>query len=368
MKTENIKTAKRHPIKTEADIKACKPEASDYMIGCGNSLWLRVRSSGRMTFIVRRKRAGKTRIITLGNWPTISLKGAREQVIIKKTPSDATVNDLLKQYHEAVISGHARPKQFATYKERIRVAIGTIRVSEVKTTRLAELISESKAKPRSADSLRSHLNAMFNLAIELGWRDDNPAAVIGARITGYKYEPVTRVLTHKEIKQLWAWEGNNAALLRFLLLTGLRISEGQRGRADGDLWRIDKTKNGKPHWVYLTDTAKVQTSKPFEASPTAVQAWVKRRKVGWTPHDLRRTFATLAMNNGVLPHVIEKCLNHALEGMLRIYVHAEMAEERIAAAKTVERAVLEIIGTSVNAERKSVAASADNVVQLRGAA
>ena len=143
---------------------------------------------------------------------------------------------------------------------------------------------------------------------------------------------------------------NNSALLRFLLLTGLRISEGQSGHADGDFWRMKKTKNGKPHWVYLTPTAKAQLATPFEVSNTAVQSWVKRRKVGWTPHDLRRTFATLAMENGVFPHIVEKCLNHALEGMLRIYAHAEMTEERIAAAKTVESAVLKITEKSFHSK------------------
>lgn len=342
MDEANIKVLKQLPIKEESDIKTKKPLTADYMVGCGSSLWLRVRTTGRKTFILRRKQAGKTKIITLGDWPTLSLKGAKFMAVTAKTPSDATVNDLLQQYHDAVITRHARPKQFATYKERIRVAMGMVRVSEVKTTRLAELIAESRSTPRSADSLRSHLKAMFSLAIELGWRDDNPATVIGARVTGYKYEPITRVLSHDEIKQLWLWKGNNAALLRFLLLTGLRISEGQTGRADGDFWRMDKTKNGKPHWVYLTPTAKAQLAAPFEVSNTAVQSWVKRRKVNWTPHDLRRTFATLAMENGVFPHIVEKCLNHALEGMLRIYAHAEMTEERITAAKVVERVILEI--------------------------
>lgn len=337
----------------ETNIKALRQRTTDFMVGCGDGLWLRIRTTGRKTFIVRRKQGGKTKIITLGDWPTLSLKGAKFMAATAKTPSDATINDLLQQYHEAVISRHARPKQFATYAERIRAAMGMVRVSEVAAKRLAELVAESRPTPRSADSLRSHLKAMFSLAIELGWRDDNPAAVIGARVTGYKYEPITRVLTHDEIKQLCAWEGNNASLLRFLLLTGLRISEGQSGRADGDFWRIAKTKNGKPHWVYLTPTAKAQLTSPFEVSPTAVQSWVKRRKVGWTPHDLRRTFATLAMENGVFPHIVEKCLNHALEGMLRVYAHAEMIEERIAAAKTVEGAILKITGATGSAGRKS---------------
>lgn len=329
----------------EADIKALKQRDTDYMVGCGGGLWLRVRATGRKTFIVRRKVAGKTKIITLGDWPALSLKNAAKRTVTTKTPSDETVNDLLQQYHIAVISRkHARPKQFACYAERIRVAMGTIRVSEVTTRRVSELVSESRHTPRSADSLASHLKAMFKLAIKKGWRDDNPASVIDEDITGYKYEPSTRVLTHDEIKQLWAWEGNNAALLRVLLLTGLRISEGQTGRADGDFWRMAKTKNKKPHWVYLTPTAKAQLTSPFEVSPTAVQAWVRRRGVTWTPHDLRRTFATLARTAGIPLSDIESCLNHSLKGMMRVYVHSEMTEERIAAAKTVERVVLEITG------------------------
>jgi integrase len=340
----------------EADVKSLKQRDSDYMVGCGDSLWLRIRTTGRKTFIVRRKQGGKTKIITLGDWPTLSLKEAARRAVTVKTPGDATMNDLVQQYRNAVIKKHARPKQFDCYAARIQQAIGNVRVSEVSAKRLSELVAESRSTPRSADSLRSHLRAMFSLAIELGWRDENPASVIGARVTGYRYEPVTRVLTHEEIGELWAMEGANAALLRFLLLTGLRISEGQTGRADGDFWRMEKTKNGKPHWVYLTKTAREQLAEPFTVSTTAVQAWIRRKQkfieTAWTPHDLRRTFATLAMGNGVLPHVVEKCLNHTLEGMLRVYAHAELTEERIAAAKTVESAILKITGATGSAGRK----------------
>lgn len=334
----------------EADIKTLKPRETNYMVGIGNGLLIRVRTTGRKTFIIRRKQAGKTRILTLApDWPTLSLKDAIRRAATAKMPSDATVNDLLKEYHAAVISRHARPKQFATYEQRISKAFGNIRVSEVGAKRVAELVADYRKTPRSADSLRSHLKAMFSLAIELGWRDDNPAAVIGSRVTGYTYEPRERTLTHDEIRELWSWDNRNAALLRFLLLTGLRISEGQHGRADGDFFRMAKTKNGKPHWIYLTPSAKRQLSTPFDTTPTNVQAWVRRKQKlaenAWTPHDLRRTFATLAMDAGVLPHVLEKCLNHSLEGMLRVYAHAEMKEERIAAAREIERKVLDIVGT-----------------------
>lgn len=334
---------------TETEIKSLQAKPADYMVGCGAGLWLRVRTSGRKTFIIRRKQGGRTKIITLGEWPTLSLREATRKTATTATPADATMADLVEGYRKAVIAGHRRPKQFDAYERRILAAIGRRRVSEVTTQALAGLVADAKDTPRAADTLRAHLKAMFALAMEMGWRPDNPAVVIGARVTGYKYDPRTRILTHDEIRQLWTWQGRNAALLRFLLLTGLRISEGQTGRLDGDFWRLDSTKNGKPHWVFLTDTAKAQLATPFDMSPTATQAWVRRKQElradAWTPHDLRRTFATLAMDAGVQPHVIEKCLNHAMEGMLRVYAHAELADERIEAAKIVERVVLEIVNS-----------------------
>lgn len=40
----------------------------------------------------------------------------------------------------------------------------------------------------------------------------------------------------------------------------------------------------------------------------------------WTPHDLRRTGATLMTMMGVLPEVAERCLNHTEENKVkRIY-------------------------------------------------
>lgn len=37
----------------------------------------------------------------------------------------------------------------------------------------------------------------------------------------------------------------------------------------------------------------------------------------WTPHDLRRTAATLMTALGVLPEVAEKCLNHTEESRVK---------------------------------------------------
>jgi len=79
------------------------------------------------------------------------------------------------------------------------------------------------------------------------------------------------------------------------------------------------------------------------ASPTAVQAylhrWCERQSVGqdnqeqfhkgyFTPHDLRRTFATRLNELKVGPHIVEKILNHRLSGVMAVYNQTDYFEER----------------------------------------
>lgn len=54
----------------------------------------------------------------------------------------------------------------------------------------------------------------------------------------------------------------------------------------------------------------------------------------WTPHDLRRTGATLMIKFGVAPDVVEKCLNHTEENKVkRIYQRYNYKDEQKAAWK-----------------------------------
>jgi integrase len=125
---------------------------------------------------------------------------------------------------------------------------------------------------------------------------------------------------------------------------------------------LPETKNGKRHTVHLNDLALTQ----FQAlhQQTGLTEWVfpasrlngsvclktvtkqvadRQREEGepmtgrskqtdslvlsggkWTPHDLRRTGATLMAELGVLPDVIERCLNHTEQTKVkRIYQRAQ---------------------------------------------
>lgn len=166
-----------------------------------------------------------------------------------------------------------------------------------------------------------------------------------------------------------------------MLSTCCRVGEISRAQwvdvdFDTGTWRIppDNSKNGKEHIVFLSDFSKQHFAKlkALATDEGQVQSpWVlpaTRRKghvclksltkqIGdrqrkgkapmknraklttalvlprgkWTPHDLRRSGATIMGRLGIRPDVIEKCLNHVEQNALvRIYqrqlLEAEQAD------------------------------------------
>jgi len=96
---------------------------------------------------------------------------------------------------------------------------------------------------------------------------------------------------------------------------------------------------GNSPYVFQSDRLK-QTSDKSESILTrsvsqALRKFLSRPALKdieqFTPHDLRRTVASRMADLEVAPHVIEKILNHAMEGVLAVYNRAEFMQERLAA-------------------------------------
>lgn len=344
-------------------IKNLKWDGKDTRLLIGDCLILQVRRSSK-TWLVRRRIDGKASITTIGKHPELSLKKARVEatkITMASTVSVFTVEQLVTKYMDEVAHRkHKRPELAQGYMDRAVIpTIGTQKVRDVTRAQLVRLIQDYSSRgARTADQLRSNLKRLFSYAVELGHRDDNPMLEVSSRITGYEPNPRERVLSDDEIRDMWNWKNNdhgwqrtedNVRMLRFLLLTGLRISEARKGYQDGDKWVVSKelSKNGKAHWVYLTETAKQQLPLPT-CTATNIQAWLRRR-LGfdnadrYTPHDLRRTCATRMADNGVEPFIVERVLNHKLEGVMAVYNRAEYESERIKAALDMENIIIEVL-------------------------
>jgi integrase len=342
---------------TATQCAKARPGAKDRWLNDGNGLYLRVRSTGGKVWIIRRKVAGKTTITTLGEYSdTLGLQEARERAGTRKAGAQ-TFADLADKYlTEVVERKHKRPEIPRGYLDRVAPEIGKKQVRDITRAELVTVIQNYKARGvRAADSLRSTLREMFAYGQELGWIDHNPLLDVSRRVTGYEPVHRKRVLSDDEIRLLWTESSANARVLRFLMLTGLRISEAQKGHQDGDRWIVPATisKNNRSHWVHIPDQAKAQLPLPA-CSPTNVQAWLKRWcqrheiDPAFTPHDCRRTAATRMQDDRlgadkVQPFIVERVLNHTLEGVMAVYNHAEYEVDRIDAAKKLERVILEVV-------------------------
>jgi len=344
---------------TDLKVRNLKPLDKDKAYCDGQGLYIRVRKSGSKKWIIRRKQAGKTIITTIGEYPGISLKEARYKAAefkLKKSVNTVTVGMLVEKYMKEVIEKeHRRPELTDGYMRRaVLPTIGNRRVQDLERSDLVTLVQQySKRGARTADQLRSNIKKLFAYAVELGIIDSNPMNDVSRRVAGYIPVARSRVLNDDEIKLIWSLDKQNARVLRFLLLTGLRISEAQKGFKEGDRWIVEAyiSKNEQPHWVYLTDSALEQLPLP-KCSATNIQAWLRRLldnhgvSPRFTPHDLRRTAATRMADNGVQPFIVERVLNHKLEGVMSVYNHAEYADERINAAISLEKHILQIIDSS----------------------
>lgn len=158
-----------------------------------------------------------------------------------------------------------------------------------------------------------------------------------------KERPRERVLSPDELGRLWrvlqreAGSVYAAVLLvagltaqRLGEVTAMRWSDLDRGRRE---WRQPTNKSDRPHVVPLSDAAMsiIEARQPrkgvAEVFTTSAGGRLARKAgniyrakaryshdasvTGWTPHDLRRTAATILAEAKVAPVVIEQLLNHA---------------------------------------------------------
>jgi integrase len=327
-------------------------------------LYLRVTKSNatgpidKAAWVVRQKIQGKTHRNVIGHWPAMNLQDARKQrdlVLGVDIHDQINMAGLLDQYDRAVLSRQKSGNQARVYSRHVRDRFGPRLANTIRRAEMTGMIQKYSRDrgARSADRLLSFLRGVFGYGVELDYIQASPVDGVTKRVTGYQHKPRERVLTDDELRLIWTWEGNQAALLRFLTLTALRIGEAQQGYRDGDQWIVpaEISKNTDAHWVQLTPTAIEQLRQAggsFDTSPTATQAWLKRKLTNleysnekrFTPHDLRRTAATRMGDAGVAPHVIEKVLNHRLRGVAQTYNRAELQLERVEAAKLLEQAIL----------------------------
>ena len=372
--------ANRIPRITKRSVDAIKVGGTDtvYWDGELTGFGLRVRRSGRKSYVVQTRIAGKLCWFTIGPHGPLNPDQARARALeilacAKKgiDPRDAdarreaepSMADLGRRFLEEYVPVHCKPSTREEYRRSVRLfidpVIGELRVPEVQRKDIAALHHGLRDKPYQANRTLGVLSKMFSLAEVWGWRPDgsNPCR----HVKRYKEHKRERFLSPEETERLGqvlreAEEEMPSAVaaFRLLLLTGCRMSEIRDLRWDyvkDDCIELPDAKTGGRVVPLGPEARAVLSAIPRdEDNPWVIagrlpgshltdlqRPWRRIRKQegleGVRIHDLRHSFASRALALGESLTMIGKLLGHTQVQTTARYAHLARDSIQTAAAR-----------------------------------
>ena len=310
----------------------------------------------------------------IGRYPEISLAEARRKALEKlqdiahgisaELPNSPTLSTVMDEW---LARDQNSNRSAAEYRRAINrdvlPHIGDKPIDKITKSEVRNLIEAvaDRGAPIQANRLLAYIKRLFSWAAERDIIATSPAAGIKPSANEASRD---RTLMKSELAAVWNACGGIAypfgPFFRLLILTGQRRNEvaGMRWseiEIDKGEWIIpaERAKNGKAHLVHLSSEAlnllahipnvdgcdlvfTTNGRTPISGFSKAKAALDAASGVtGWTIHDLRRTFATIATGDlGIEPVVVDKILNHssgAVTGIAAVYQRHAYLEQRKAA-------------------------------------
>ena len=372
--------ANRIPRISKRSVDAVKAGGTDavYWDGELTGFGLRVRRSGRKSYVVQTRIAGKLCWFTIGPHGPLNPDQARARALeilacAKKgiDPRDAdarreaepSMADLGRRFLEEYVPVHCKPSTREEYSRSVRLfvdpVIGELRVPEVQRKDIAALHHGLRDKPYQANRTLGVLSKMFSLAEVWGWRPDgsNPCR----HVKRYKEHKRERFLSPEETERLGQVlrdveeeMPSAVAAFRLLLLTGCRMSEIRDLRWEyvkNDCIELPDAKTGGRVVPLGPEACAVLSAIPRdEDNPWVIagrlpgshltdlqRPWRRIRKQagleGVRIHDLRHSFASRALALGESLTMIGKLLGHTQVQTTARYAHLARDSIQTAAAR-----------------------------------
>lgn len=345
---------------TDKGLRSLRAGPKDQFVSDGDRLYVRVRPSGSKTFVLRSQVGRSSRWVTLGTYPEMSLADARREAAAQSgrvVTAPVTFAEAWAQYERHILRTLRRPANYQFFMNTYLLpTLGPKLLRSITRAEVSRVLQAvvDRGAPVAANRSMTVVRLMFRFAEARGLVDHNVLEKLTASAVGGSEARRTRHLTATEVSLLIhamtiapRLPYKRKLAYGLLLLTGQRRNEVLGMRAEevaGAWWTIpaDRTKPKRAQKVYLSPQARVlwrDATRRFGPTPfrdvipttfsDGFGTLVARAGVPHsTIHDLRRTMATRLSDEGIPPHVIEKMLNHQMEGVMAIYNRAEYLTER----------------------------------------
>ena len=365
-------------------IKSLKKPKSKHEITWDDKLTgfgIRITNNDARAFVLRYVINGRERKYTIGKYPDLSAIAARElatelrgEIIKGNDPLDnrkknseiPTIKELGAEYMQSK-QKFLRAKTISDYKflldKRLLPNFGNYKVNSLSRKDVEKFMNDMSDKPYSANRSLQLLSAMFTMAKDNGWTDSDPTK----DISKFPEEERQRYLSDKEISDLAKAleeekKNPNSKIIRLIFSTGSRKSEVLSAKwKDFDLekgtWfkKAASTKQKKDSHIPLNKEAfgivkslrkntlssealedcreMIVSNEEFLFYNPKTQTNVKDIKAFWKKvctsagiknariHDLRHTFASILVNEGVTLQVAGKLMGHSDTRTTERYSH-----------------------------------------------
>lgn len=364
---------------------------------------VRHRASGAKYYVVKTRIGGRQRWLTIGRhgspWtPDSARREAMRLLGLRAGGNDPaterdrqkgvlTVAELGARFLSDYVPQHCKGTTAYEYRRAVELfinpAIGRHRISDVLRADVATFHHDLRDRQYQANRALGVLRKMLNLAEEWGLRPDgsNPCR----HVKKYPEKKRARYLTPGELQRLGAAlddaRRNNTetpftlAAIGLLILTGARLTEILTLRWDyvdleSGVLRLPDFKTGAKA-IYLNDAAiKLLRDLPRMLNNPHVIAgkqtgarlinlqkpWHRIRAAANIPdvrlHDLRHSFASVAVSGGMSLPMIGKLLGHTQPATTARYAH--LADDPIRAASNTVGTQIVAVMSNTKAPRKRV--------------
>lgn len=308
-----------------------------------------------------------------------------EQAALAKQQSRITVRELFERWMATDLRNHKDSGKSVRrmFEKDVLPLLGDLPVEDVRKGHITSVTDAllTRGVNRMARMVFSLMRQMFRFAVDRDIIEFEPSANIRKAKIGSKEIERERVLSEDEIRELTRkLPGANLlhttqCAIWIMLSTLCRVGELIKARwehldLEAGTWLIptENSKNTKPHLINLSDFAaqqfrqlvrlkdsdkwifpnradtdhvcdktitiqlKGRQTDKIHSNRSQANTALKLPGGNWTPHDLRRTGATMMTALGVLPEIAERCLNHTEENkMKRTYQRHSYDNEKRAA-------------------------------------